>query len=135
MKKLLLLIAVVLTTSFMVAASKSNSPNIISSTTASQPKLVNQTFRNGETYLDFKSNGKVRYSYGEGDDMIVRDGTWSAKLLTERKNYNPHRFSWQISIKVPFTYGTKEMRGYIDTYEDGAIIGDMNIDGNTWTRL
>ena len=109
---------------------------------ANQPKLDRKVFRHGETFLDFTNATKGVYSYSEestdGNDVITRSFTWSAKLLAKKTNYSDGPiYEWQITIKVSMSYGTKNLTFYIKAYENGSLKGASALcaDGTNWEIL
>lgn len=124
MKKILLMLAFILTAGIVCAAN--------------QPKMTGKVLRHGETYLDFSSTNKGVYSFSDGSETITRTFTWSAKLMMQQKNYSDGPvYKWQITVKIVMSYGTKELKFYVDAYEDGSLRGNSFLcsDGSNWTLV
>ncbi|MBO5314229.1 MAG: hypothetical protein J6A70_02970 [Prevotella sp.] len=125
MKKILLLLIFVLSVGICDAAN--------------QPRISGKVFRSGETFLDFSSSTKGVYSYSEDNrNVITRTFTYSTRYLMKSNNYSKGPiYKWQITVRVAMSYGTKDLKFYVETYENGSLKGNKALasDGENWDIL
>lgn len=106
---------------------------------ANQPRISGKVFRSGDTFLDFSSSTKGVYSYSEDNrNVITRTFTYSTRFLMKSNNSSKNPIcKWQITVKIAMSYGTKDLKFYVETYENGSFKENkvFDSDGKFWNVL
>lgn len=104
---------------------------------ASQPKLVGETFRKDNVYLNFTSPNKATMTFFDGEEEIIRECTWSATLVKKVSGSSKGPiYRWEISIKIHLSKEDHIFKCFIVAYENGTITGNLLDEvGTAWERI
>ena len=96
---------------------------------ATPPQLDGVTFysSDGET-LDFYADKVIYHAEGMS---ISRRGDWECSYISGVGNTN---YKWAITVRIYVGNRTVTMTGYIESYQNGRLKGNLILDGKKWTR-